>query len=156
MPDEQLLWVDRWREQPIIGALVAVLSIAGLCIFMMLFLRAGEIEMKLFCTPFICFTASGINYAIFVLFRRSRNYFFITTKRMAFRGKSMLGKTIYRDVKASHIKGVTLIDSQIYGIHVSYRIFVSIDVGKRKPRLTVIVPERDSVKCADAINAIIK
>lgn len=153
---ELLLWVDRQREQPGAGVFITLIGIFSLWAFIaMLIFMSGAIALKLIvCIPLILYSLFMMYLGIFIAFRQHSNYFFVTDQRFATRGSSLTGKQLDQDVAPDKIKDVKLIDYRVNGIHANYRVHIMIDIGKRKPRLTAIMPERDSASFANAVNSI--
>ena len=158
--DEQLLWVDSARAHPFIGV---VLVFVGFLVFS--FFTAIVVVMLCEppkegaqtgaalagCIPTACFGLFVLYSGIYAAFMQGKRYYFVTSKRMAFRLVSWTGRRIARDVKPSQIKNVELIDFRVNGIHVQDRVRVVFDDGEGNTRNETILPERDPECFAKAI-----
>ena len=149
-PGETLLWVGRWRSQLLSGSLFTFFSLPF--ILAVVFHYNGK--QPILMVYLLMFGLFMMNVGTFFMFRRNRNYFFVTSRRLAFRGRSLMGLRIHKDVQSHQIRGVTLIDFQMYSIHLHYRVRVAFDNGKGKTRLQEILPERDPEYFAGAIQRI--
>ena len=155
-PGEELLWVDREKSQPLAGLFFTLLGFWAFLFFaVLLVLSIGELNALLWVfIPMVCFGLLLMNLGTFGLFRRGRNYFFVTTRRLAFRGRSIMGMRIHKDVQACQIKDVALVDYRMYLVHVHYRVRVTFDDAKGRTRREEVMPERDPERFATVVKAL--
>jgi len=158
-PDEELWWVDSWRAQPVGGAFIILLGFlffsfwAAIAVCQCVWPKPGSQTgaALALCAPFACFGLFIFYFGIYTLLLRGKNYFFVTSKRMAFRGVSFTGRRILRDVPPGQIQGVELVDLRMNGIHFHYRVRVVFDDEEGNTRKEEILPDRDPERFANAI-----
>jgi hypothetical protein len=154
LPGERLLCVDRQREQPVISACFVVLGILCCFLWMWFFFTTDELAGKWICILFFVPSLFFIHMGLFCMFKQTNNYFFVTDRRLGLRGIAIFGKQINRNIPGNMIRKVEVIDYRVNGEHINYRVHVTIDIGKRKPQVTIIIPEHDPAIIANAANSI--
>ena len=143
-PGEELLWIDRWKPQILAGLFFTLFGFVVFWFFtvLLVFLCREKPSLLMFCVPMICFGLPLMNLGTFAMFRRGSNYFFVTNRRLAFRGRSLMGLHIRKDVQSCQIREVALLDYRMYLFHVHYRVRVTFDNGNGGTRREEILPER--------------
>ena len=155
-PGEELLWFDRWKSQPVGGLFFTLFGFMSFCLAALLlaFVFDGMISMLVICVFMICFGLFMMNLGTFAMLRQGRNYFFVTSRRLAFRGRSLMGLRVHKDVQPRQIREVALIDYRVYLAHIHYRVRVTFDDGNGETRRKEILPERDPECFAGAVKRI--
>jgi hypothetical protein len=156
-PGEQLLCVDRPLKQPLAGLMILFMGLAFVALSATVLLEDFGEDIYLALGLFLFFGFSGAiatNFGLSVLVARSKGYFFVTNKRLAVRLITFTWKWSQNDYPPEKIKKVEVVAVNNYGSHIADRVEVSVDVGKKKPKIIRLVTENNAQAFANAVQKI--